>query len=118
MPGWRADLARQGRGWRSFAGWAVLLTRAVLSPSKWSFAWALYAGVGYQVTKNVTVELAYRYLDLGDGRSGDIRTFDGTNNVDNPMHFRGLTSHDVKLGIRVQCCDFDPPPPPPLVRKG
>lgn len=86
--------------------------------SKWSMAWALYAGLGYQVTKNVTVEFAYRYLDLGDARSGDIRPFNGPGAVNNPMEFRGLTSHDFKLGIRVQCCDFDPPPAPPLVRKG
>lgn len=86
--------------------------------SKWSFAWAVYAGLGYQVTKNITVELAYRYLDLGDARSGDIRPFDGPGVVYNPMEFKGLTSHDIKLGVRFQCCDFDPPPPPPLVRKG
>lgn len=86
--------------------------------SKWSMAWALHAGVGYQVNRNVTVELAYRYLDLGDGRSGDIQTFDGTNAINNPMEFRGLTSHDIKLGVRFQCCDDTPPPPPPLMRKG
>lgn len=86
--------------------------------SKWSLAWALYAGLGYQVSRNVTVEFAYRYLDLGDAHSGDIQTFDGTNAVNNPMEFRGLTSHDFKLGVRFQCCEDVPPPPPPLVRKG
>ena len=34
------------------------------NPSKWNFAWALYAGVGYKVTKNFKIELAYRYLEL------------------------------------------------------
>lgn len=85
--------------------------------TKWSLAWALYAGVGYQISRNVTVEFAYRYLDLGDGRSGDIQTFDGTNARVNPMTFNDLTSHDFKLGVRFQCCE-DEPPPPPLVRKG
>ncbi len=66
----------------------------------------------------MTVELAYRYLDLGNGRSGDIQTFDGTNNRYNPMDFKGLTSHDIKIGVRFQCCDDLPPPPPPLIRKG
>jgi opacity protein-like surface antigen len=66
----------------------------------WNFAWALYAGLGFDVTDAVTVELAYRYLDMGDGESGDIETFDGVNNVDNPMEFEDLTSHDVKLGVR------------------
>ncbi len=85
--------------------------------SKYSFAWALHAGVGYQINRNVTVELAYRYLDLGNGQSGDIQTFDGTNARYNPMDFKGLTSHDIKIGVRFQCCD-DLPPPPPLIRKG
>ena len=35
---------------------------------EWNFAWALYAGLGFEVTEAFTVELAYRYLDLGDAR--------------------------------------------------
>ena len=46
--------------------------------SKWNFAWALHAGLAYKVTPNFTVELAYRYLDMGDGLTGDLRTFDGS----------------------------------------
>jgi len=68
--------------------------------STWNFAWAAHAGVAYRVTRNFTVELAYRYLHLGTGRSGDIIAFDGTNNVYNPMEFKNLSSHDVKLGVR------------------
>ena len=68
--------------------------------SKWNFAWALHAGVGYKITKNVVVELAYRYVNLGDAQSGDIYTYNGINNVYNPMEFEKITSHDVKLGLR------------------
>lgn len=67
---------------------------------QWNFAWALYAGLAFDVTDAVTVELAYRYLDLGDGESGDLVAFDGTNLIDNPMEFNGITSHDIKLGVR------------------
>ena len=35
---------------------------------EWNFAWALYAGLGFEVTEAFTVELAYRYLDMGDAR--------------------------------------------------
>ena len=42
--------------------------------SKWNFAWALHAGLAYKVTPNFTVELAYRYLDMGDGLTGRLRT--------------------------------------------
>ena len=33
--------------------------------SKWSMAWALHAGVAYNVTNNFKVELAYRYVNFG-----------------------------------------------------
>ena len=85
--------------------------------SKWNLAWALHAGVAYKVTPNFTVELAYRYLDMGDGLTGDLRTFDGTNNINNPTTFKNITSHDLKLGLR---WDLSSPPvyAPPLIRKG
>jgi opacity protein-like surface antigen len=85
--------------------------------AKWNFAWALHAGVAYKVTPNFTVELAYRYLDMGDGLTGDLRTFDGTNNIVNPTTFKGITSHDLKIGVR---WNLDTPQTyaPPLIRKG
>jgi opacity protein-like surface antigen len=86
--------------------------------SKWNLAWALHAGVAYKVTPNFTVELAYRYLDMGNGLTGDLRTFDGTNAMVNPTTFKNITSHDLKLGVR---WDLENPPvyaPPPLIRKG
>ena len=85
--------------------------------AKWNFAWAVHAGVAYKVTPNFTVELAYRYLDMGDGVTGDLRTFDGINNINNPTTFKNITSHDLKLGVR---WDLTSPPvyAPPLMRKG
>lgn len=88
--------------------------------SKWNFAWALHAGLAYKVNPSLTLELAYRYVDLGDAQSGDEYAFNGTNNVYNPMIFKHLTSHDLKFGMRWA---IDPvpayaPPPPPLMRKG
>jgi opacity protein-like surface antigen len=70
------------------------------SASKWNFAWALHAGIAYKVNSNLSLEFAYRYVSLGDAVSGDIKAFDGTNNVNNPMEFRGITSHDLKFGAR------------------
>ena len=85
--------------------------------SKWNLAWALHAGVAYNVSPNLTVELAYRYLNMGDGLTGDLHTFDGTNNIVNPTTFKSISSHDLMLGVR---WNFDTPAmyPPPLVRKG
>lgn len=67
---------------------------------EWNFAWALYGGLAFEVTEAFTVELAYRYLDLGDAESGNLVGYDGTDLIDNPMIFEDITSHDVKLGVR------------------
>jgi opacity protein-like surface antigen len=85
--------------------------------SKWNLAWALHAGLAYKVTPNFTVELAYRYLDMGNGLTGDLRAFDGTNSIVNPTTFKNITSHDLKIGVRwnLENPPFDAPPP---VRKG
>lgn len=66
----------------------------------WEFAWALHAGLGYAVTDRMTLDFGYSYIHLGDGQSGDIVASDGTNDVNNPMVFKDLTSHDFKLGMR------------------
>jgi opacity protein-like surface antigen len=68
---------------------------------EWNFAWALYAGLGIEVTDALTLEVAYRYLDMGDGESGDLCSYDDpTCGIDNPMEFRDITSHDVRVGFR------------------
>jgi opacity protein-like surface antigen len=88
-----------------------------LSDSKWNFAWALHAGLGYKVTQNVTLELAYSYVNLGDGVTGVASTFDGSAGG-HVFKFNDITSHDLTLGVR---WNFDTPPAPvamPLVRKG
>jgi opacity protein-like surface antigen len=86
--------------------------------SKWNFAWAAHAGLAYKVTPSFTVELAYRYLDMGDGLTGDLRTFDGTNGINNPTTFKNITSHDLKLGVRWDLNSPQVYEPPPLIRKG
>ena len=87
--------------------------------SKWNFAWALHAGVAYKVTPGFTVELAYRYLNLGDGVTGPTNSFDGVTVVNGgPFTVKGITSNDVRLGVR---WNLDSPPvyaQPPLVTKG
>lgn len=84
--------------------------------SQWNFAWAAHAGLAYKVSPSLTLELAYSYVNLGDGTTGPTYTFDGTGG--HPFKFKDITSHDLKLGVR---WDLDTPPPPPmmpLIRKG
>lgn len=68
--------------------------------SDWDFAWALYAGLGYQVNERFSVDLGYRYMNLGSAATGDITTYTGVNNVNNPMHFNDIESHDIIVGMR------------------
>jgi opacity protein-like surface antigen len=86
--------------------------------SRTNFAWAAHAGVAYKVNNNFTVELAYRYLDMGTAVHGFGSSFDGSNAGPSSFQFRDLTSQDVKLGVRWTCCDVEPAAPPPLMRKG
>ena len=87
--------------------------------TKTNFAWALHAGVAYKVNQNFTVELAYRYLDMGTAGHGQGHFFDGTPTGISTFQYRDMTSQDIKLGVRwnLGCCDV-PPAPPPLIRKG
>jgi opacity protein-like surface antigen len=64
-----------------------------------NFAWAVHAGLAYDVTPGFTVDLSYRYTDLGDARSGDFVSYDGTL-AGGPLRIEDITSHDLMLGVR------------------
>jgi len=64
-------------------------------------AWALHAGVAYDVTPNFKVEVAYRYLNLGDGETGTLtRSYDAPGCNCLAVKFKDLESHDFKVGMR------------------
>jgi len=97
--------------------------------SEWHLAYALYAGVSYEVTKNFSMDLTYRYLNYGSV-TGTINCNGGCNA--DSYKFGDLHSHDIMLGFRWMCCDlpvreqprvvYTPPPvytePPPLRSRG
>lgn len=83
--------------------------------SQWNFAWALHAGLAFQASQSLNIEFAYRYVSLGNGITGDVITYNGINDFNNPVTFKDISSHDFKLGLRWVCCDTEPPPPPPPV---
>jgi opacity protein-like surface antigen len=68
--------------------------------SQWNFAWALHAGLAYDVTDNFTVDLAYRYVNLGDGKTGTYGTYDDGTAVGSATVLKDLYSHDLMLGVR------------------
>jgi opacity protein-like surface antigen len=97
------------------------------NPSKWNLAWALYAGVSYEVSKNFNIDLTYRYLNYGD-ITDTVDCFGGCS--PDSYKFKNLYSNDIMLGLRWTCCELPaptpryvytpppPPPPPPLRSRG
>ena len=63
------------------------------------FAWGAGAGVGYAITPNLTLDLAYKYLDLGETRTGSTVSVGGVSAAVNPLK-ADLNVHTVTLGIR------------------
>lgn len=58
-----------------------------------NFAWALMAGVGYQLSNNFTLDLGYRYVSLGDVKT---RSYGDGTGVD----VESIGAHEVRLGVR------------------
>ncbi|MDE1935437.1 outer membrane protein [Bradyrhizobium sp.] len=84
--------------------------------SQWNFAWAVHAGLAYQVTPNMAIDLSYSYVNLGNGTTGIDGAFDGSVGG-HVFQFNNITSQDVMLGVR---WNFWSPPAyaPPLITKG
>jgi opacity protein-like surface antigen len=90
--------------------------------SEWHMAYALYAGLAYNVSQNFKVDFTYRYLNYGS-------VTDTVDCLGNPTchfdsyKFGNLYSHDFMIGLRWTCCDVDQPryvytPPSPLHSRG
>jgi opacity protein-like surface antigen len=74
--------------------------------AEWHLAWAVYAGVAYNVTKNFKVDFTYRYLNLGSA-TDTIDCIGGC--VADSYKFGKLQSHDFMLGMRWTCCEAPAP---------
>ena len=72
--------------------------------NKTNFAWALMAGVGYEVTRNLKLDIGYRYLNLGDATTGS--SVDRFGNTQSFKYLqKDLASHDIRIGMRWQFAD-------------
>ncbi|MBO7483643.1 MAG: porin family protein [Alphaproteobacteria bacterium] len=61
--------------------------------TKFSFAWNVGAGVDYKLCENWSLDLGYRFTDLGQARVKDVDGYTGKTKAD-------LRSHDVLLSAR------------------
>jgi opacity protein-like surface antigen len=68
----------------------------------YDFAWAANAGVAYSVTRNIFLDLSYRYLDMGTPRSNVSNVPNGGVATVGTITFGDVTAHQVRLGLRYQ----------------
>jgi opacity protein-like surface antigen len=64
-----------------------------------NFAWALHAGVSYDVSPQTVIDLTYRYADLGSAKSGAVYDYTGAFSYSG-LQIRDITSNDLMLGVR------------------
>jgi opacity protein-like surface antigen len=88
-----------------------------------NLAWAAHAGVAYNVSNNLKLEFAWRYLSLGSVKTPVVDcAFNGCiPTAGQPAAFYTLTnfnSQDFKIGLRWMLQPAEPVYAPPLIRKG
>ena len=89
-----------------------------------NFAWALMAGVAYDVSSNLKLDLGYRYLNYGSVKTGSSVLQLPPTPASTYYRYtqKDLESHDFRVGLRWVFADKSAPPPPPyghapIVRK-
>jgi opacity protein-like surface antigen len=59
---------------------------------QWKLAWAAMAGTAFAISRNLQIDVGYRYLSFGD-----VDTAEGTGGH---MRFRNVASQEVRVGLR------------------
>jgi opacity protein-like surface antigen len=97
---------------------------AMADASNWNLAWAAHAGVTYNVSNNLKLEFAYRYLSLGSVKTPVVGCSSAGCQIspnNGPAAYYTLTnfnSQDFKIGLRWMLQPEAPVYSPPLIRKG
>lgn len=87
------------------------LTNTIAGNNDLSFAWALMAGIGYQISDRAILDIGYRYIDLGSITS---QRSDTGFNVNPAVKFDDISAHEIKVGLRYHfgssnCCETPVP---------
>jgi opacity protein-like surface antigen len=102
------------------AGPSNTFTDYFQSKSRTNLAWALMAGASVDVSRNVKLELGYRYLNMGRAETGTLFANNPPNTI---VRVKDIDSHDFRIGMRWalngDCCSAPEPvyAPPPMIRK-
>jgi opacity protein-like surface antigen len=73
------------------------LTNRIEGKTSTDFAWSLMAGAAYQISDRAILDFGYRFIALGDAKSG---TIDSLGYVNPPVTVRDMHAHEFKIGLR------------------
>ncbi len=73
---------------------------AVEATRKWNLAFAVMAGASYAVSRNLSIDAGYRYLNLGTADTG-------ADALNRRVEFKNIMAHELRLGLRFM---FPDPP--------
>jgi OOP family OmpA-OmpF porin len=93
----RNDLSRT-----SFATGGGAYVGSVSSHARTNFAWGVGAGMAYAVMPNLSLDLGYKYLDLGHMSSGTTFSPAGAVAINTSRMSADLHAHTVMLGLRYE----------------
>ncbi len=87
---------------------------------RWSngFAWALHAGVGWNVTPDFVVEVGYRYLNAGSAKTAGVDCVNDPGCGQAYYKIKNIESHDVRIGLRYLIGGGVAAPLPPVYAPG
>jgi opacity protein-like surface antigen len=74
-----------------YAGPAPPLTGDT-SNKQWNFAWAGMAGIAFAISHNLMMDVGYRYLNIGDVKTGSDAL--------GAMTFKNVSAHEARVGLR------------------
>lgn len=66
---------------------------------KWDLAWALHAGMSWDISQNAKFDFGYSYKNLGTATSGTQSCYSGVGCTDT-LKIKNVGLHDVHAGIR------------------
>lgn len=67
--------------------------------TQYNLAWALMAGVGWDISPNTVLDLGFRLASLGGGVTGAVPTAGGGDDT-NPISISNIIVPEVRLGMR------------------
>jgi opacity protein-like surface antigen len=72
---------------------AAPLNQSFDGKSSWRFTYALMAGVSYDMTERLKLDVGYRYSQIADGGIFNSSDIDGLDD--------GLARHEIRAGLRM-----------------